>query len=57
MADLINFVSKSDLDAKKAQRRTEREAVLRKVCLCFSHASEFCFFNICALLALFVAYL
>ena len=31
MADLINFVSKTDLDARKVQRREEREAVLRKV--------------------------
>ncbi|XP_028400023.1 CWF19-like protein 2 [Dendronephthya gigantea] len=30
MADLVNFVSKSDLDARKAQRREERKAVLLK---------------------------
>ena len=39
MADLINFVSKSDLDKRKVQRHEERKAVLSKVSLLGSHAS------------------
>ena len=31
MADLINFVSKREIDAKKEQRRRGREEILRKV--------------------------
>lgn len=31
MADLINFVSKREIDAKKEQRRRGRQEILRKV--------------------------
>lgn len=47
MADLINFVSKTDLDAKKVQRREERQAVLRKVSV-FSPVSYFRFLTMLA---------
>ena len=30
MADLINFVSKREIDAKKEQRRKAREDILKK---------------------------
>lgn len=43
MADLIRFVSKSDLDEKKAERREEREAVLRQVSSSFSVVCFQCF--------------
>ena len=31
MADLINFVSKREIDAKKEEKRKAREEVLKKV--------------------------